>query len=95
MVLMPHCRFCRVAAHIDVSWSRQDSDQSVSMYQFVFDYCLHILPFLLELVTACICLTLKAPNKNCSSNILIFYLNLLKKLGLIFHVNPLPSRGFT
>ena len=66
MVLLPHCRFCHVVAHIDVSWSRQDSGQSVSMYQCVCDYCLHILPFLLELVTACICLTLKAPNKNCS-----------------------------
>ena len=43
-------------------------------------------------------LTLKAPNKNVADDILIFYFYLSKKIsinGLIFHVNPLPSRGFT
>ena len=41
-------------------------------------------------------LTLKAPNKNCSRRHFKFLLFILqRKKGLIFHVNPLPSRGFT
>ena len=40
-------------------------------------------------------LILKAPNKIAADDILIFYFNLLKKIRLEFHVNPLQSRGFT
>ena len=41
-------------------------------------------------------LTLIAPNKYAADDILIFYFYLLKKIRLdFFHVNPLPSRGFT
>ena len=38
-------------------------------------------------------LPLKLQTKNAADNILIFYLYLLKKIRLIFHVSP--SRGFT
>ena len=40
-------------------------------------------------------LTLKAPNKNCSRQHFYFCFFCLRKQGLMFHVNPLPSRGFT
>ena len=40
-------------------------------------------------------LTLKAPNKIAAGDILILYFYLSKKESLIFHVNPLPSRGLT
>ena len=33
--------------------------------------------------------------KIAADDILIFYFYLSKKIRLIFHVNPLPSRGFT
>ena len=39
-------------------------------------------------------LTLKAPNKNCSRRHLFFFIFRRKK-AWFFHVNPLPSRGFT
>ena len=40
-------------------------------------------------------LTLKRQTKSAADYILIFYFNLSKKIRLDFHVNPLPSRGFT
>ena len=41
-------------------------------------------------------LTLKAQNKNCSRrHFFFFYFYLSKEIRLMFHVNPLPSRGFT
>ena len=38
-------------------------------------------------------LTLKGPNKNCSRRHFNFFFTFIE--ALIFHVNPLPSRGFT
>ena len=41
-------------------------------------------------------LTLKVPNKNCSrKHFNLFNFHLSKKIRLMFHVNPLPSTGFT
>ena len=41
-------------------------------------------------------LTLKAANKNLQQMTLIFFSFIFRrKYGLMFHVNPLPSRGFT
>ena len=38
---------------------------------------------------------LKCQTKIAADDILIFYFDLSKKIGLIFQMNPLPSRGFT
>ena len=41
-------------------------------------------------------LTPKVPNKNCSrKHFNLFNFHLSKKIRLMFHVNPLPSTGFT
>ena len=71
-------------------------DPNLSMEASMLPLDLTVCMCLLSIIHVFVSLTLKVPNKYCSRRHFNFYnFYFLKKISLVLHVNPLPSRGFT
>ena len=73
------------SVHLPVCWSTSS----------IFPYCSTPSRELCAGFKSTLTLTLKVPNKNLQQKTLIFFLSFEENKSWFFHVNLLPSRGFT
>ena len=94
--LLANCHQTKLNRELDRSLSRQQRNSTTNALAFAIRWRDKIsIRIPTDKVIRTELLTLKAPHKNCSVDILISYLYLSKKIRLDFSCESLPSRAFT